>query len=122
MNANAIDPAMDRMSVAPGAEDADTNATTAKAERVTANSADAGTDRSIVERLERNPESKEARLDRALDESMDASDPPASTQPVHNHSIPESSGYNEKAEAKIAAGPAGTKGIIGKVLHKLGLD
>jgi hypothetical protein len=117
MNANAIDPAMDRMSVAPGAEDADT-----KAERKTVGSADAGTDRSIVERLERNPESKEARLDRALDESMDASDPPASTQPVHNHSIPESSGYNEKAEEKRAAGPAGTKGIIGKVMHKLGLD
>jgi len=120
MNANAIDPAMDRMSVAPGAEDADTSG--GKAERATVGSADAGTDRSIVERLERNPESKEARLDRALDESMDASDPPASTQPVHNHSIPESSGYDAKAEEKMAAGPAGTKGIIGKVLHKLGLD
>src|SRR5687768_10562607 len=122
MNSNAIDPAMDRMSVAPGPEDADTPATVGKAERATASSADAGTDRSIVERLERNPESKEARLDRALDESMDASDPPASTQPIHSHSIPESSGYNEKAEEKRAAGPAGTKGIIGKVMHKLGLD
>lgn len=46
-------------------------------------SSDAGTDESIAERLKRNPESKEARLDRALDESMDASDPPSSTQPVH---------------------------------------
>ena len=59
---------------------------------------DAGQDESIAERLERNPESKEARLDRALDESMDASDPPASTQPVHNHGPAPSSGYDEDAE------------------------
>lgn len=59
---------------------------------------DAGHDESIAERLERNPESKEARLDRALDESMDASDPPASTQPIHNHGPAPSSGYDEEAE------------------------
>lgn len=121
MTANPIDPAMDRMSVIPGPEDTDT-AAAASARRGPVASADAGTDKSIVERLERNPESKEARLDRALDESMDASDPPASTQPVHNHGLPESSGYDAKAEEKIAAGPAGTRGIIGKVLDKLGLS
>lgn len=115
MDANPIDPAMDKPSTAPGPErDAD--------ERSPAASADAGTDESIIERLERDPESKEARLDRALDESMDASDPPASTQPVHSHSLPDSSGYDEKAEEKLAAGPAGSKGILGKVMHKLGLD
>ncbi|MES2336682.1 MAG: hypothetical protein V4537_01145 [Pseudomonadota bacterium] len=59
---------------------------------------DAGHDESIAERLERNPASKEARLDRALDESMDASDPPSSTQPIHNHQAPPSSGYDEEAE------------------------
>lgn len=59
---------------------------------------DAGHDESIEERLQRNPESKEARLDRALDESMDASDPPASTQPIHNHGPAPSSGYDEEAE------------------------
>ena len=59
---------------------------------------DAGHDESIARRLERDPESKEARLDRALDESMDASDPPASTQPVHNHRPAPSSGYDEEAE------------------------
>jgi len=118
MDANPIDPAMDKLSVAPGPEDAET----AEERPAPVVSADAGTDESIAQRLERNPESKEARLDRALDESMDASDPPASTQPVHSHSIPESSGYDEKAEEKLAAGPAGTKGIIGKVMHKLGLD
>ena len=41
----------------------------------------AGQDKSIARRLEKNPESSEARLDNALDESMDASDPPASPQP-----------------------------------------
>lgn len=63
---------------------------------------DAGTDSSIEERLERNPESKQARLDRALDESMDASDPPATTQPVHSHHAPPSSGYDEAEERKRA--------------------
>jgi hypothetical protein len=63
---------------------------------------DAGTDSSIEERLEKNPQSKQARLDRALDESMDASDPPATTQPVHSHEAPPSSGYDEEKERKIA--------------------
>lgn len=62
------------------------------------NKGDAGSDESISERLEKNPESKQARLDRALDESMDASDPPSSTQPVHNHGPAPSSGYDEAAE------------------------
>lgn len=44
---------------------------------------DAGADQSIVERLEDDPESSDARLDTALDESMDASDPPSATQPAH---------------------------------------
>ena len=62
---------------------------------------DAGQDKSIERRLEKHPESKEARLDRALDESMDASDPPASTQPVHSHEPPASSGYDDAAEQKL---------------------
>ena len=63
---------------------------------------DAGQDASIAARLERDPESKEARLDNALDESMDASDPPASTQPVHNMEPPASSGFDAEAEKKLA--------------------
>jgi hypothetical protein len=59
---------------------------------------DAGQDRSIEKRLQRNPESEEAQLDRGLDESMDASDPPASVQPGHGHEPAASSGYDEKAE------------------------
>ncbi|MBY8827234.1 hypothetical protein [Hephaestia mangrovi] len=61
---------------------------------------DAGQDEAINQRLERNPESKEARLDTALDESMDASDPPSSTQPVHNHDPAPSSGYDPDAEKR----------------------
>jgi hypothetical protein len=61
---------------------------------------EAGQDESIEERLQRDPTNKEARLDRAGDESMDASDPPASTQPIHNHEPPASSGYDPEAERK----------------------
>ncbi|MDF7775226.1 hypothetical protein P1X14_08210 [Sphingomonas sp. AOB5] len=100
------------MSVAPVMEDEGKPAPTL--------AADAGTDESIAQRLYRNPESKEARLDRGLDESMDASDPPATTQPVHSHEPPESSGYNAKAEAKLAKGKE--PGLIGKIAQKLGLD
>lgn len=43
----------------------------------------------------------DARLDRGLDESMDASDPPASVQPGSDGPAP-SSGYDADAEAKLA--------------------
>ncbi|MET3710710.1 hypothetical protein ABIC65_001390 [Sphingomonas trueperi] len=119
MTNNPLDPAMDRMSVAPDPR-ADDDAKGA------VHSADAGTDSSIEERLARDPASKDARLDRALDESMDASDPPASTQPVHNNEIPESSGYDAKAEAARTEGKDGApkedRSVIDKALHKLGLD
>jgi len=104
MDANPIDPALEPEGAKPAP----------------VISADAGTDESIARRLERNPESKEARLDAALDQSMDASDPPASTQPVHSHEPPESSGYDAKAEKKLAAGKP--QGLVGKMLAKLGLD
>lgn len=88
---DSIDPAaMDSISVAPN-DPGETRR-------------DAGHDESISERLERNPESKDARLDRALDESMDASDPPASTQPVHNNGPAPSSGFDAEAERKLAEG------------------
>ncbi|MBB5711906.1 hypothetical protein [Sphingomonas xinjiangensis] len=117
MNSNPNEPAplesaMDKMSVAPGPE-SDTS------RKGPVGSADAGTDKSITERLERNPQSKDARLDRALDESMDASDPPASTQPIHNQEPPESSGYDPKAEKKLTA--KNEPGVVGKVLSKIGL-
>lgn len=62
---------------------------------------DAGRDRSIGKRLARDPESRDARLDAGLDESMDASDPPSSTQPVHNHGPAPSSGYDADAERRL---------------------
>jgi hypothetical protein len=105
-----IDNAMDKMSVAPGPESDDSA-------RGPVGSADAGTDKSISERLQRNPESKDARLDCALDESMDASDPPSSTQPIHNQQMPESSGYDAKAEKKLAGGET----MIDKIKSAVGL-
>lgn len=84
-----IDPkALDSLSVAPPAPEASQS------------NSDAGQDESINRRLKRNPESKDARLDTALDESMDASDPPSSTQPVHSHEPPSSSGYDAEEEAR----------------------
>ncbi|RYY47706.1 MAG: hypothetical protein EOP59_00640 [Sphingomonadales bacterium] len=128
MNANPIDPApiddaMERMSVAPGPEGTG-EAGANKSGKSAVISADAGTDESITHRLERNPESKEARLDRGLDESMDASDPPASTQPVHSHNggdLPESSGYNPNKEQRLAAGKSEEPGLVERVLNKIGL-
>ena len=58
----------------------------------------AGQDKSIAKRLEKNPASKQAQLDNALDESMDASDPPSTTQPAHDEPAP-SSGFDPEAEA-----------------------
>ncbi|WP_019370021.1 hypothetical protein ACNFJ7_09075 [Sphingomonas sp. HT-1] len=115
MTNNPLDPAMDRMSVAPDPQ-ADEDGKGA------VHSADAGTDLSIAERLARDPQSRDARLDRALDESMDASDPPASTQPIHNNQVPESSGYNAEAERNRAEDKTVGKGVIDKALSKLGLD
>ncbi|WP_425228199.1 hypothetical protein [Sphingomonas sp.] len=88
------DTALDTLSVAPDAPNAGNQERDPRQ--------DAGQDASIAARLERDPESKEARLDNALDESMDASDPPASTQPVHNNAPAASSGYDEEAERKLA--------------------
>lgn len=86
--------ALDSLSVAPDATQAG-NAGGSKSERQ-----DAGQDRSIGKRLEKDPENKDARLDAGLDESMDASDPPASTQPVHRNDPAPSSGYDPAAEAE----------------------
>ena len=57
----------------------------------------AGQDKSIAKRLGKHPESKDAQLDNALDETMDASDPPSITQPGRGDPAP-SSGYEEEAE------------------------
>ena len=84
------DTPLDTLSVAPDANDKERDPRQ-----------DAGQDESIQRRLKRDPENPDARLDNALDESMDASDPPASTQPVHNVGPAASSGYDEEAERKL---------------------
>ena len=84
--------ALDSLSVAPPDPDAERNPSNTNS--------DAGRDESIARRLQRDPESKDARLDTALDESMDASDPPSSTQPVHSTDPAPSSGYDAAKEAE----------------------
>ena len=61
---------------------------------------DAGQDAGIKARLEANPYDVEARLDAALDETMDASDPPELTQPGRGGEPALSSCYDEDAEQR----------------------
>lgn len=94
---NVIDQkALDSLSVAPAEEAGAGGSNVLRDPRQ-----DAGRDVSIAKRLERNPESPEAQLDNALDESMDASDPPSSTQPVNSNQPAASSGYDEEEERRL---------------------
>jgi len=90
-NAPIDEEALDSLAVAPGEKPA------------TDDRQNAGQDKSIAKRLEKNPESADARLDNALDESMDASDPPSSTQPVHRDDPAASSGYDAEFERERGA-------------------
>ena len=54
----------------------------------------AGQDRSLRQRLRDDPQDLDAKIDVGSDESMDASDPPATSAPGHNQPIP-SSGFKE---------------------------
>lgn len=56
----------------------------------------AGRDPAIDQRLQAAPRSKDARLDEALDETMDASDPPSITQP-HAHLPPKDPSADERS-------------------------
>ncbi|GGB15458.1 hypothetical protein GCM10011380_01120 [Sphingomonas metalli] len=84
--------ALDSLSVAP--DDADAQAAGGSRDP----RQDAGQDRQVAERLQRNPDSVEARLDSGLDETMDASDPVAVSQPDASSDPVPSSGYDEEAE------------------------
>jgi hypothetical protein len=59
---------------------------------------DAGQDTDIARRLMRDPTDVDAQLDRGLDESMDASDPPAALTPGGSGEPLPSSGYDAAAE------------------------
>lgn len=81
--------AIDSLSVAPGEEDIEDSRQ------------QAGQDKSIARRLEKNPDNADAQLDNGLDESMDASDPPSAAQPGQSGEPAPSSGYDEEAEARL---------------------
>lgn len=61
-------------------------------------SSDAGADKDIMDRLERDPSDKDAKIDRGCDESMDASDPPSTSHPGQSDEPVPSSGYDADAE------------------------
>jgi hypothetical protein len=81
------DRALDSLSVAPDSPDGDARNP----------QGDAGADKSITKRLQKNPDSVDARLDNGLDESMDGSDPVSISDPSRADPAP-SSGYDDEAE------------------------
>ena len=86
--------ALDSLSVAPADDEAVGSGRDPRQE--------AGQDKSIARRLEKNPDSADARLDNALDESMDGSDPAGITAPAGaSDAPPPSSGYDEDAEKAL---------------------
>lgn len=85
--------ALDSLSVAPDDKDGEGSGRDPRQE--------AGQDKSIAKRLEKNPESADAKLDNALDESMDGSDPAQATQPGTGKEPAASSGYDEDAERDL---------------------
>lgn len=62
---------------------------------------DAGRDNSLQERLVENPSDLDAKLDVALDQSMDASDASAPLQPGDDGEPMPSSGYDDAAEEEL---------------------
>lgn len=61
---------------------------------------DAGQDKSITKRLQKNPDSVDARLDNGLDETMDGSDPVSISEPSDDGEPSPSSGYDEDKERR----------------------
>lgn len=85
--------AMDRMSVAPPPAD-EGHASDNPDHPAHDPKQQAGQDKNLRARLKQDPACQDAQLDVALDETMDASDPPANTQPGHDQPAP-SSGFPE---------------------------
>ena len=56
-------------------------------------------DRELEQRLKKNPDNLDAKVDVGSDESMDASDPMSVVQPENNEPAP-SSGFDEARESK----------------------
>jgi hypothetical protein len=57
-------------------------------------------DRELERKLKRNPQDENAKADVGSDESMDASDPPSSTQPGSSSEPAPSSSFPEKPPGK----------------------
>lgn len=95
---NGIDDrALDGMSVAPDDGSAtDESGTGAGGSRDPRQ--DAGQDKSIAKRLQKNPDSVDAQLDNGLDETMDGSDPVSISNPSDGGEPSPSSGYDEDDE------------------------
>ena len=87
--------ALDSLSVAPDAQSAGEVGSGRDPRQ------EAGQDKSIGKRLQKNPDSADARLDNGLDESMDGSDPISATQPGAGNGPATSSGYDEEAERAL---------------------
>ncbi len=85
------DRALDSLSVAPAGEE---DAGEGRSPRQ-----DAGQDKSIAKRLQKNPDSIDARLDNGLDETMDGSDPVAISEPGGRGDFVPSSGYDAAKES-----------------------
>jgi len=87
--------ALDSLSVAPDDKDAEGKSSGRDPRQ------EAGQDKSIAKRLQKNSDSADARLDNGLDESMDGSDPISATQPGSGSEPAKSSGYDEDAERAL---------------------
>jgi N utilization substance protein B len=85
---------MERASVAPGED-------TSSSDQKDGRDQTAGQDTDIARRLKRDPSDKDAKLDRGLDESMDASDPPSATAPGDSGDPLPSSGFDAAAEEAL---------------------
>ena len=66
-------------------------------------------ERELELKVKKHPGDKSAKVDVGSDESMDASDPPSGTQPVHAHHAAPSTGYDADKEAELAKAKDGAE-------------
>ena len=73
------------------------NAVTHERDQVPPATHSAPTEKELEKKLQKNPESEDAKIDVGSDESMDASDPPAASQPGRaDEPVPSSDFPDEK--------------------------
>ncbi len=59
-----------------------------------------GPEPELEEKLKRNPEDRNAKVDVGSDQSMDASDPPSAVQPDQDEPVPSSGFEDDEDESK----------------------